>query len=260
MVSNGNGVIFPTYSSFPVVNNPETIMEKYDMLYTGICEAFQLNRTAFDSTRVGIFGHSFGGGAASWIASKMFTEKKWGANAAFLFVSAPWYICGMSDSSFRQLPPHLKTLVVTYSDDAYNDHQMAVDLFGHLNVPLTEKRFFMFQSDTLDSMVMIANHFVPYGIGNINGVEDNFDYFGIFKLFDAISLYSLKDSKEGKACALGNHSEIQNWMGVWYDGTPVKPLFSTVTPKATRPQNSFVFAWENPLNPRNRDEIPSRGK
>jgi acetyl esterase/lipase len=260
IVSNGNGVIFPTYSPFPTVNNTGVIMQKYDMLYTGICEAFRLNMNVFDSSRIGIFGHSFGGGAAPWMASKIFSEKKWGTNAAFLFVSAPWYMYGVNDSSFKLLPSHLKAAILTYSDDAFNDHQMAVDMFKHLNVPLTEKRFFLFQSDTLDSMVMIANHFVPYGFGNINGVEDNFDYFGIFKLFDAISSYCFKGNNEGKACALGSHSEIQNWMGVWHDGTPVKPLYSTISPKVTRLQNSFVFAWENALNPRNGDEFPSRGK
>jgi acetyl esterase/lipase len=259
MVSNGYGVIFPTYSSFPTVNASEVIMQKYDMLYTGICEAYRLNKRAFDSSRVGIFGHSFGGGAVPWMASKMFSERKWGSKASFLFVSAPWYMYGVNDSSLKLLPSQMKAAILTYSDDAYNDHQMAVDMFNHLNVPLTEKRFFMFQSDTLDSMVMIANHFVPYGNENINGVEDNFDYFGIFKLFDAISSYSFKGNRDGKLCALGNNSEIQNWMGVWHDGTPVKPLFSTTTPKAKRPQNSFVFAWENPLNPRTKAEFPERG-
>lgn len=260
IVSNGNGVIFPTYSSYPTVNDSEIIMQKYDMLYTGICEAFRLNRDVFDSSRVGIFGHSFGGGAVPWMATKIFSERKWGSNAAFLFVSAPWYMYGVNDSSLKALPSNLKAAILTYSDDAFNDHQMAVDMFNHLSVPSTEKRFFMFQSDTLDSMVMISNHFVPYGVGNVNGVEDNFDYFGIFKLFDAISSYCFRNNMDGKECALGSNSAIQNWMGVWHDGTPVKPLFSTTTPKATRPQNSFVFAWENPLNPRNIDEFPERGK
>ncbi|HEX2958047.1 MAG TPA: hypothetical protein VHO70_14530 [Chitinispirillaceae bacterium] len=107
---------------------------------------------------------------------------------------------------------------------------------------------------------MIANHFVPYGIENINGVEDNFDYFGIFKLFDAISSYCFMESSDGKECALGNNPAIQKWMGVWHDGTPVKPLLSTTAPKAVRAQNRFVFVWENRLNPRNRVESPSRGK
>ncbi len=260
IVSNGNGVIFATYSSFPTVNNPEVIMQKYDMLYSGICEAFRLNSNAFDTSRIGIFGHSFGGGAVPWMATKIFSEKKWGTKSAFLFVSAPWFMFGVNDSSFKTLPPHLKAAIVTYSDDAFNDHQMAVDMFNHLNVPSTEKRFFMFKSDTLDSIVMVANHFVPYGNENINGVEDNLDYFGIFKLFDALSSYSFNGSSDGKTCALGNNSKMQKWMGVWHDGTAVKPLFSTTKPKAMRPQNSFVFAWENPLNPRNKVEFPSRGK
>jgi acetyl esterase/lipase len=260
IVSNGTAVIFPTYSSFPMVKEPEVVMEKYAMIYSGISEAFRMYGSYFDSTRVGIFGHSFGGGAVPWVALKAFTERGWGTNGAFLFVSAPWYIHGINDSGFYKLPSHLKAVIITYQDDDYNDHQMAVDMFGHLNIPSSGKRFFVFKSDTLDSIIQPANHFVPYGIANINGVQDNLDYFGIFKLFDALTSYSFYNNTDGQACALGNSSELQTWMGLWPDGTPVKQIESTTKPKARREQNKYVFAWDNPLNVRYKGALPSRGK
>jgi acetyl esterase/lipase len=258
IVSNGIGVIFPTYSSFPTVNNPDDIMDKYRMLYSGIYETLRLYGNYFDTTNVGIFGHSFGGGAVPWIALKFFSEKGWGQKSAFLFVSAPWYVYGINDSGFLKLPSNLKASIVTYNDDAFNDHQMAVSMFLHLNVPLSEKRFFTFFSDTLDSMIQSANHFVPYGIENINGVQDNLDYFGIFKLFDALSSYSFSGNIDAKKCALGKKSELQSWTGVWPDGTPVKPIESTTSPKAKQSENKYVFAWDNPLNPWYEGKLPSR--
>ena len=175
-----------------------------------------------------------------------------------MFVSAPWYVFGMNDSTCRKLPSNLKVNIVTYSDDAFNDHQIAVNMFNHLNVPLSEKRYFTFFSDTLDSMIQPANHFVPYGIQNINGLQDNLDYFGIFKLYDALQAYSFYGNTVGKACALGKNSPIQSWAGVWPDGTVVKPIASTNNPKAKRSGTRYVFGWESTLNPWYDIKLPSR--
>lgn len=258
IVSNGTAVIFPTYSAVPTVNSENVVMEKYQMLASGINEAFRKYGDLFDTTRVGIFGHSFGGGAVPWIALKYLSERGWGQKSSFMFVSAPWYVFGMNDSTYSKLPSNLKVNIVTYCDDAFNDHQMAVSMFNHLNVPLSEKRYFTFFSDTLDSMIQPANHFVPYGIENINGLQDNLDYFGIFKLYDALQSYSFNGTTEGKACALGKHSRIQNWAGVWPDGTAVKPIRSTDNPKAKRSENRYVFGWDSSLNPWYNAKLPSR--
>jgi hypothetical protein len=251
IISRGMAVIFSPYPSFPspAADKPETVLNKYKIAFTGIEEAVHRYSQFLDTTRIGIVGHSFGAGAVPSIAYRCMVETSWGKQAAFLFVTAPWYMYGITDSHLTMLPAHLKMVTIVFDDDNINDHQMAVDLFNRIHINASEKDYIVFYSDTSDSLSVTANHFTPYSVQNINGVQDNFDYFGIFKLFDALAAYSFSGDLEGKKVALGNGSTEQCYMGEWPDGSPVRKLSVSDKPKALKTQLSYLFAWDNPLNP-----------
>jgi acetyl esterase/lipase len=255
IVSNGFALVFSPYPTFPTVDSEKPVMEKYTTALAGFEEAVKRFQERVDTARIGIFGQSFGAGAVPWVAKKVMNERAWGKDAAFLFISAPWYTFGMSQEDFEAIPKHVKLLLTTYDDDVFNDHQVAVDIFRSVRVPADEKSFITFMSDTLDSVILSANHFVPYSAQSVNGVIDNFDFFGIFKLFDALAAYTVTGDKEGKIVALGKGNEEQCYMGVWPDGSPVTPAVVSTDPHPRHETLQYVFSWENKLNPRREAQV-----
>jgi len=73
IASNGYAVVFVPYKTVGV-----TLSERYLTLYNGFIKASQSLPTIIDTTRVGFFGHSFGGGATPRISYRLFTENNWG--------------------------------------------------------------------------------------------------------------------------------------------------------------------------------------
>jgi hypothetical protein len=256
IVSNGYTLIFSPYPTFPTVNSEKPVMEKYVTALAGFTDAVDRFPEYVDTTRIGIFGQSFGAGGIPWITKRVMVERGWGKTAAFLFISAPWYTFGVTQADFEAIPAHVKLLLTTYDDDVFNDHQMAVDIFRSVRIPKDEKCYITFFSDTLDSVILPANHFVPYGSGSVNGVEDNFDFFGIFRLFDALAEYTFTGDAEAKRIALGKGSPEQCYMGLWPDGTPVKPAVVSTDPYPQHGTLQYMFSWENRLNPRRGAEVP----
>jgi hypothetical protein len=250
LVSRGYAVVFSPYPIFPTVDKKENIKPKIDIAMSGFEYAVKRYKSRLDTSRIAFFGHSFGGGITPGIAYKMVMNKGWGKAGSCMFISAPWYVYGITTDQLKNFPSNVKLLVVTYSDDTFNDHQMAVDLFKTISIPASEKDYCTFFSDTCDGIKFEANHFVPYGPLNINGALDNFDYYGIFKLFDALLDYSLAGNEKAKVTALGNGSESQCYMGTDSHGRKLKPVCVTDDPHAVVSELNYLFAWENNLNPR----------
>lgn len=250
LVSRGYAIVFSPYPTFPTVSKSENVKSKIDIATYGFENAVKRYKDRLDTSRVAFFGHSFGGGIMPGIAYKMLTEKGWGRAGACMFISAPWYVYDISTEQLNKFPSNVKLLIVTYNDDTFNDHQMAVDLFKTIGIPLSEKNYCTFYSDTCGKIKFEANHFVPYGPLHINGALDNFDYYGIYKLFDALLDYSLAGNLKAKVTALGNGSESQCFMGTDNNGRKLKPIYVTVDPHAVVSELNYLFAWENKLNPR----------
>ena len=250
IVSNGYTLAFSPYPTFPTADNEKTVMDKLTTILAGFEETARRFPEYIDTTRIGIFGQSFGAGGVPWAAKKTLVGRGWGKSAAFLFISAPWYTFGVSQADFEAIPGHTKMLLVTYDDDVFNDHQMAVDIFRSVRIPADEKCYITFFSDTLENIILPANHFVPYSAESVNGVIDNFDFFGIFRLFDALASYTFTGDEDAKRIALGKGSPEQCYMGLWPDGSPVTPAVVSTDPRPRHSDLSYVFSWENRMNPR----------
>jgi dienelactone hydrolase len=250
IVSLGYTVIYPSYSFLPKADTPEKVLDKYGYLYSGISKAARILSWRIDTTRVGFFGQSFGAGTIPAITYRLVNEKKWGKNGVFMFITAPWYSFDITEEQIKKIPSTAKLLMQVYDDDQINDHAMAVDLFNTLPIPASEKDYMTIYSDSLDGYVMQANHFVPYGPENIYGDLNAFDYYGIFKNFDALADYTFTGNIKAKNTALGNGSHDQVYMGMWSDNQQVKTATVTDTPKATHPELLYLYSWDNALNPR----------
>jgi hypothetical protein len=195
-------------------------------------------------------GQSFGGGQIPHLAYWLFVEKQWGDQSGFMFLTAPWYTLGIDSLQLTSFPGQLKLIVVVFDDDKTNDHQIAIDFFKSVNIEDSEKDYVIMYSDSSNGYKMNANHFVPYGCYSPYGEENLLDYFGIYKLTDAMIDYSFNNNGQGKKVALGNGSPEQIYMGDWDDYKKVKELEVTDNPLPVYSEFSYFFTWNNQINTR----------
>ncbi len=250
IVSKGISVVYPTYPFLPKFINEKGVLDKYAYVYAGLDSALVRFSKGFDTTRIGFFGQSFGGGMVPAVAYKMIVTKHWGSMGSFMFMSAPWYSFDITPEQLASFPSSTMLLMQVYNDDWMNDHEMAVDIFNSIGIPQSQKDFVTLYTDSLDGYTMLANHFLPYGVKNMYGQLNLHDYYGVFRYFDALAAYSWYGTESGKSIALGHGSKKQCFMGTWPDGKPIRPASVLLQPKALHPELQYVYSWDNKLNPR----------
>ena len=250
IVSRGTAIMFPPYPRFPLVSNEKEVTEKQNIIKDGIETGFYHFQNLIDRSQVGFIGQSFGAGQIPYLAYWLFIEKQWGDQSGFMFLTAPWYTLGIDSLQLKSFPKHLKLVVMVFDDDKTNDHQIAIDFFKSVNIDKRDKDYIIMYSDSSNGYKMNANHFVPYGCYSPYGEENLLDYFGIYKLIDAMIDYSFNKNELGKMVALGNGSREQIYMGDWDDYKKVKQLEVTDNPSPTYSEFSYFFPWNNQINTR----------
>jgi len=250
IVSKGYTVIYPTYPFFPKADDPEKVMDKYNHIYSGILKAAKILSWRIDTTRVGFFGQSFGAGTIPAVAYRTLVNNNWGTNGAFLFSTAPWYSFDITADQLKKIPSNVKMVLQVYNDDRINDHAMAIDIFNSIPIAESEKEYITLYSDSVDGYSMQANHFVPYGPKNIYGELNFLDYFGIYRIFDALAEYAFTGSQKAKLASLGNESIKELYMGEFNKERPFHPALLTDLPKAIHQEKYYLYGWNNTLNPR----------
>jgi hypothetical protein len=137
-----------------------------------------------------------------------------------------------------------------FDDDVTNDHQMAVDIFSTISIPAQEKNYITLYSASYNGIKMNANHFVPYGVNYIYGEQNLLDFYGIYKIFDAMADYTFNGNLSAKNTALSNGSKEQTYMGEWSSSKAVRHCSVTDKPKAHHSEFNYLYSWDNALNPR----------
>jgi len=204
---------------------------------------------------VGFMGHSLGGGAVPYLARKGVVERGWGKRGVLLFVMAPWYLFGVTQQDLETFPPHAKLIMQVYDNDFTNDHRMAKDVFENISIPSSEKEYVTLFSDSWSSCTLDADHFTPLATGISFGKEDALDYYGVYRLFDALAAYTFTSDTAGKALALAHGSAQQRFMGKWPGGPYVRELSATAYPEITHPESYYQNPWSNEINPRRSQDL-----
>lgn len=229
------------YSPYPGQRDGQgaTVGSRYNTLRSGFEAVVQSYGDLIDTTQVGFVGHSFGGGATPGIAYNGLLEKGWGSNGAFIFIMAPWYSTEISLAQLRQIPESTKVVVQVYEEDNINDHRIAIDLFRELNV--SEKQYILLESDrSFGECSLIANHGVPASIGREGPRVNALDYYGVFRVVDALADYTFTGNVEGQQLVFGDNSQL--FMGAWPNGRSTVPGRLTQSPIPTESEESYRFS------------------
>jgi acetyl esterase/lipase len=206
LVSNGHVVAFPTW---PIEFDPP---HQYRVVDTGVRVAVEASGRA-DTSRLGVVGHSFGGGMSPWLAQQA-AARGWGGTALWAVLFAPWFALQLPEGGI-DLPRHARVAVVHYTDDYVLDARIGIELFDSLDLPLRHRVHLTARSDDRGSPPVSADHLGPVAftvpwLGALS--TDVLDRWA-WRVLDATAMCSLA----GRWCGtdLGE-------VGTWPDGRAVR--------------------------------------
>ncbi len=245
LVSRGYAVVFSPFQIllFELAEQKQ----RYDTIWAGFEEAAKRYGTSFDLTRVGFIGHSFGGGASFAMLQRGAVGKGWGSNGLLLFSMAPWYVYEITARQLIEFPQHAQVIVQVYEDDTVNDLRIGKEVFERINLPASEKDFIMLRSDSYEGFQLEASHGTPTGT-----TPNGLDYYGIWRLLDALADAAFNNNATGKALALGNGSAAQRFMGEWpsANGKPSRTVKESLAGDcvAVTRTSGFLFNYDQTIN------------
>ncbi len=162
-----------------------------------------------DTAKIGVIGHSMGGGHVFNILDKLSNIKGWGDNGRFIFSIEPWFAFDMNKSDMKTLPSNTNVVIQQYGVGGNNDNSGT-----DARIPLSE--FYLLDSideAKKDYQIFVdANHSYPYGSRAYSDME------GILKPLDALMKYTFKDvnNREAQRVALevGNDDPYNGGFGI----------------------------------------------
>jgi len=194
-----------------------------------------------DFQKVAIVGHSAGGLLSAEIAAAADAEHLPRFRAVMPVQPGDGSRNGtrpasIPSSDLTPLPASTLLLVVVGADDDFAFEQPGLRIYdATTRVPHANKNVLELETDRHGSPALVANHFAPAAPAAARaprehallrrfehaGAIDAMDWFGTWKLFDALTDAAFYGRE--RAVALGGGA-AQTSMGAWSDGVPVTPL------------------------------------
>ncbi len=87
----------------------------------------------FDKTKIGVVGHSSGGGLSFKVMSE-FLKRGFGKEGRFVFASSSWFAFEMSENDFQNLGDETKVVMQEFSSDFTTDPRIPLTIFSKLKV------------------------------------------------------------------------------------------------------------------------------
>jgi hypothetical protein len=167
-----------------------------------------------DLGRVGLIGHSLGGGMLPWVTQQI-VDRGWGSQGLWMFALAPYQGIGSGPIT---LPAHARAIIQAYDQDTIVDRNVGVDLYRRLSLPAGQKDHVTVRSSSHEGATLTAQHTSP---NSVVAPDDAIKYYGIYRVGDLL-----------QSCALvGENCDADlSLMGNWPDGTPVLPSIVTDDP------------------------------
>ena len=170
-------------------------------------EALDRYADHIDTTRIGVVGHSLGGGNTFKILDYFSKEKGYGENGRFIMVIEGWYAWEMNQADMKNLPPNTHLVMQQYGpggNNAVNDTDPRIVLTEYYmldSIPAAQKDYQVYAD---------ANHTYPYGD------RDYGDMQIILKPLDALMDYTFNHTAAAHDIALeiGNDDPYADGHGI----------------------------------------------
>ena len=146
-----------------------------------------------DTTRIGVIGHSLGGGYAFKILKHYTDDKGYGSNGRFIMVLEGYYAYGMDKEAMQHLPANTNVVMQQYGTGGNNtandtDPRITLTEFYLLDsIPKSQKDW---------QIVENADHHYPYGNKPYSQMQ------GILKPLDALMDYTFNGTTAAHDVAL----------------------------------------------------------
>ena len=215
----------------------------YTHLWKGFVAGHKKWKQFIDNRRIGIVGHSYGGGAAANIAWKAVHQKKWGKNGCFVYIMAPWYCYGMNSNRFNEFPKHTILVTQVFEDDNINDYRMACDIYRSFGIPKDRKCFITVFSAKNGSTKVEADHGVP----EVRKTENLLGKYVVFPVIDSLLYYAFDESfnshpnTQKRRYQLRTTGAEQGWECRFIKDN---------TCALKQPQSNYINFWGHSMNPR----------
>ncbi|HHB52369.1 MAG TPA: hypothetical protein ENK75_04920 [Saprospiraceae bacterium] len=162
----------------------------------------------FDTSKIGVLGHSAGGGIAFTILDYYSKEKGYGDNGRCLMVFDPWFAFDMDESDMKALPANTNVILLKFGIGGNNDADGT-----DARIPLTE--FYLLESivsSKKDYQVFEnADHHYP------TGNRDYSEMQAILKPLDGLLDYTFVEQTErirNIALSVGTDDPYANGNGI----------------------------------------------
>ncbi len=166
-----------------------------------------------DTTRIGVVGHSLGGGNTFKILDYFSNEKHYGEEGRFIMVIEGWYAWQMNQEDMKKLPDNTHIVMQQYGPKGNNienntDPRIVLTEYYMLDsIPDNQKDYQIYED---------ADHKYPYGDGDYSSMQI------ILKPLDALMEYAFVGTPEAHDISLeqGNDDPYANGEGI----QEVKPI------------------------------------
>ncbi|MDR3387824.1 MAG: alpha/beta hydrolase [Rudaea sp.] len=243
IVRRGNIVIFPNYQDSLFTPGTQFLPNAIAGVRGALADlASGTDGVSADTNRMAVVGHSAGGVLSAEIATVAQAEGLPAFRAAMPVEPGDGSRDGRRRASvpmvdLQSMPPATLLLIVVGADDHLAYEKLGLHIYdAAARIPAANKNVIELESDRHGAPALIANHSAPAGTLDSHpanarralfpdfehaGVVDALDWYGTWKLFDALSDAAFYGRE--REMALGG-SAAQLSMGAWSDGVPVKPM------------------------------------
>jgi hypothetical protein len=221
LVSNGNVVVYPTHTM--EASDKQSNVNAYYAVRDGMVAAVATT-PRIDTSRMGIWGHSFGGGMVPYLVQQV-AARGWASASLWMSIVAQADTLLVTKPGTRTItvPAWTRSMTVSMEDDEDADNRLGIDVFESLNLPYPQKVYVRLNSDAHGQPPIVAEHTAAAGGGG-TGV-DAVDY----------ALWRYADGLESCALGLGGCAADVTHLGSWSDGEPVTPALVAEHPVDTGP-------------------------
>ncbi len=217
------------YSVINIYNlHPGSINTSYPNSLDMIQQAVTTYFSWIDTSRIGLAGHSYGGGATVWLGYHLFDPDglNWGTNGRFIMMFAPWYPFLIEDFQLQNYPVNVKLVVLQSQDDIHQGNIYNTDprilraMYQLINIPDRDKDYISVFSDNDilhqysyngNTFSYEANHYIVYTdlVDGLNNPYDKMDVYISNRLTHAMLSYVFEGDTLARNVILGNGTQEQ---------------------------------------------------